>query len=96
MRTSVIAAALSAALLATPAYASVLDFTGPFAVANWTTTLNGVPPGGGAPAGVDTSGAPLSVTINGGDDGNNCPSRTCSVDFTIAMGSYDSVSFHWD
>ena len=104
LRKSVIAAyvLMSATVIALPtASAGILDFTGPFAVGNWTTTLAGSPPGGGAPAGVDTSGAPSSLTLTGGDSGcdnyfdSGIPGP-CATNFTIVLPSaLDRVSFHW-
>ena len=77
-----------------PASASLFNFTGPFAPANWTTTITGTVDGGGAENGnVNTSGAPPSITINGGDDpsfATGCPGGVtgvagpCDIAFTIA------------
>src|SRR5688500_19055015 len=102
---SVIAAGalMSAAVITVPtASAGILDFTGPFAVGNWTATLAGSPPGGGAPAAVDTSGAPSSVMLTGGDSG--CDNHfdpgipgPCATNFTITVPStLDRISFHWE
>lgn len=90
-----VALAVSGAFASIPiANAEVIGFNGPFAAGNWTTTLNGDPAGGGAPAGVDTSGAPGSIKITGGD--GVCNTGPCTTDFTIAMPSGDSnLSFHW-
>jgi hypothetical protein len=70
-------------------------FQGTYAVGNWTTTLTGVPPGGGIPAGVDLSAAPNAVTLKGGDEG--CFTVTdinCQVQFTIAAQAIRFL-FHW-
>jgi hypothetical protein len=105
LRKSVIAAAvlMSAAVISVPtASAGIQDFTGPFAVGNWDATLAGLPPGGGDPAGVDTSGAPGSVKLTGGDSGcdnyfdSGIPGP-CATNFTITLPTtLDRVSFHWD
>ena len=68
------------------------DFIGPYAVSNWTTTLIGTPPGGGST--IDTSGAPASIQILGGNSG--CIVFQCTVSFTIAAVASGDVSFHWD
>jgi len=78
------------------ASADYIDFVGPYDVSNWTTTLTGDPGGGGTPAGVDTSGAPGSVALTGGDYGCNTFTVTdCDVLFTIAVVN-GFVQFHWD
>lgn len=68
------------------------DFSGPYAPANWTTTLTGTPPGGGGS--VDASGAPASITLNGGD--SPCITMPCHLDYTIAAPGSGTLSFHWD
>jgi hypothetical protein len=67
------------------------DFVGPYDVGNWDTTLTGSPPGGGSL--IDTSGAPASIEIVGGDLG--CFGVPCNVDFTIAAVASGFVSFDW-
>jgi hypothetical protein len=101
LKKNVIAAALAisgAFGAVSAANASVLDdFTGPFAVGNWTTTLNGTPPGGGLPAEVDTGGAPLSIKVTGGNGVcDSFPSPACTTDFTIAIpDGFKDIWFHW-
>lgn len=56
------------AVCLTIAPAVFAQFDGNYAPANWTETLAGDPPGGGAPAEIDWSGAPASVRLVGGDD----------------------------
>jgi len=68
------------------------DFIGPYDVSNWTTTLIGTPPGGGST--INTSGAPASIQILGGNSG--CTVFPCAIDFTIAAVASGIVSFHWD
>lgn len=90
-----LAGAACAALAST---ASAGGFSGPIAPDNWTTTISG-PAFGSA---VDTSGAPASITLIGGDDVSmgGCPDGTvpgfvgsCEIDFTAAVvGTY---TFHW-
>ena len=85
--------ALCAAMLGAPV-AAWADFSGPYAPANWTTTLTGTPPGGGGT--VDVSGAPASITLNGGND--VCvadPANPCWLDYTIAVPAAGMVSFDW-
>jgi hypothetical protein len=68
------------------------DFIGPYSVANWTTTLTGTPPGGGST--INTSGAPASIQILGGNSG--CTVFPCAITFTIAAVASGIVNFHWD
>ena len=99
----VAAASIGAAVIAVPtASAAIIGFTGLFAPGNWTTTLAGGPPaGGGAPAGVNPSGAPASIQLTGGDSGcdsyfNSGIPGPCATNFTLAMpAGFSSVSFHW-
>ena len=80
--------ALGGVLLApSPAAA---NFSGAYDVTNWTTTLTGSPPAGGGT--MDTSLAPSSIAIMGGDSG--C-AVGCPLDFTIAAAGAGSVSFDW-
>ena len=81
-------AVTSVVVFASPALA---DFSGPYNVGNWATTLAGAPPGGGGM--VDTLGAPASIEIVGGDSG--CSEGLCTVDFTIAAVASGVVSFNW-
>src|SRR3954471_19241502 len=98
----VAAASIGAAVVTlASANAAIVNFTGPFAVGNWTTTLTGSPPGGGAPAGVNTSGAPTSVMLTGGDSGcgnfsNSGTPGPCATNFTITMPATLPLHFHWD
>ena len=85
------ALAFRATVLAWPMSAWA-DFSGPYAPANWTTTLTGTPPGGGGS--VDASGAPASITLNGGD--SPCITMPCHLDYTIAAPGSGTLSFHWD
>src|SRR4051812_48669025 len=83
-----------------PLHAALINFTGPFAIGNWTATLTGSPAGGGAPAGVNTSGGPNSVTLTGGDSGcdnyfNGGTPGPCATNFTIAMPVTAGIGFHW-
>ena len=97
LRKTVIAMSLAAAggLASMPASADIIDFTGPLDVSNWTTTLSGSPPGGGGS--VDTTGAPGSVKIIGGNSSCGSGNGTCQTDFTITLPSdANTVSFNWD
>src|SRR5262245_18522750 len=89
MNRTVLAIVLGMVVFVPPAQA---DFVGPYAVINWTTTLTGSPPGGGGT--VDTSGAPASIEIVGGDLG--CDPQPCNLDFTIAAVASGLVSFDWN
>ena len=73
------AAALSGLFVCLPATAGFVGFAGPDAPANWTTTTTGSVFGGNN-GNVNTTGAPSSIAITGGDDpsdtsdspGNGC------------------------
>lgn len=82
---------LCATIMAWP-FSAWADFSGTYAPANWTTTLQGNPPAGGGT--VDTSNAPASITLNGGDD--DCSEAPCYLDYTIEAPATGSVSFHWE
>jgi hypothetical protein len=68
------------------------DFSGAYAPANWTTSLAGTPPGGGGS--VDTSGAPASITLNGGDAG--CSAGPCTLQYTITAPGSGPLTFDWN
>jgi hypothetical protein len=72
--------ALLALGLSTPAAA---DFSGYFAVSNWTVTDNA----GGS---VDTSSAPLSVTLTSGNS-----QVAGDTFFTITAPTTENISFNW-
>lgn len=89
-------------------FAANADFSGAYAPSHWTTTLTGpagAPPGGGAPVDVDTTGAPSSITIIGGDsadpttlcwDDNLAISRKgCSILYTTTAAGIGDVAFEW-
>ena len=91
LRAALMAAALATTGAAAPALAA---FSGQYDSSGWTTTLTGTPPGGGWPAGVDTTAAPDAITIVGGDEvwpgGTDCwddnlanPRKGCAVLYTI-------------
>ena len=86
------ALAFCATVLACPLSAWA-DFSGPYAPANWTTTLTGTPPAGGGS--VDASGAPAAITLNGGNVDCTSGTGTCLLDFTIAVPAAGTVSFDW-
>lgn len=104
MKKTLIAASLaigSAFAAAPAAYAGVVGFTDGFAPGNWTTTLTGTPPGGGAPpAGATNDGATL--TLSGGDSGTPdltafCTAGPCMITYTIATPGPDHhLLFHWE
>lgn len=70
------------------------DFSGAYAPANWTTSLAGTPAGGGGS--VDTSGAPASITLNGGDAGCDSGSGTCTLQYTITAPGSGPLTFDWN
>jgi hypothetical protein len=85
---------LLAAVLTAATPAALAAFSGPYDVSNWTTTLTGDPAGGGGS--VDTSGAPTSVQILGGDAGcDQILAGFCMVDYTIAAAAAGTVAFDW-
>ncbi|PYL16877.1 MAG: PEP-CTERM sorting domain-containing protein [Verrucomicrobia bacterium] len=75
------------AAVAIPAAAKA-DFSGYYAPANWTFQNTG----GSTDGSVDTSGAPASITLTGGNSQSGTPGDT---NFTIAAGASGLVSFHW-
>jgi hypothetical protein len=88
-RSGVASAGLLALFLVLPgrAAAAPIGFSGPYAPANWTTTLNN------SNGSVDTTGAPTSITILGSDNGSGLPGDT---DFTIPVPASGTISFDWD
>jgi len=77
---------------ASAAFTGYYSLTGP----NWTTTLTGDPPAGGAPVGVDITGAPSSLALTGGDFGcNTATVDDCTVQFTISSQN-SAFLFHWE
>ncbi len=97
-------AAVSLTLALAP-LSAMADFSGAFAPANWTTTLLGSPAGGGG-ASVDTSLAPASIKIIGGDSVSPggpesltpaCTTGigTCEIRYTITAPTWGAVNFDW-
>jgi hypothetical protein len=68
--------------------AAKADFSGYYAPGNWTLTNSG----GSTDGHVDTSGAPASITLFGGNSQSGTPGDT---DFTIAAAASGTLSFHW-
>jgi hypothetical protein len=68
------------------------DFSGAYAPANWATSLTGSPAGGGGS--VDTSGAPASITLNGGNAG--CSTQPCTLQYTITAPGSGPLTFDWN
>jgi hypothetical protein len=79
-------AACVLAMAGTAQAGTVVGFSGPFAVANWSfaTTDDGS---------VNTAGAPASIVLTGGDSGSGISSTT---DFTIQVAKDTTISFSWD
>ena len=72
---------VGATLMCSNAYAA---FDGDYAAANWTLAS-----GTGS---IDVSGAPLGVTLTGGNDGSGSASSTI---FSIAIAATGTLSFDW-
>ena len=68
------------------ASAGLISFSGDFAPANWTLTTNG---GDGS---VDTSGAPVSITLFGSDTGSVWQVITL---YSITLPSNITLDFYW-
>jgi hypothetical protein len=90
-----VAAAMLTLGIAFPAAAAIdpysyfSDFTGPFAVENWTIVTAGDDNNGS----VDTSNAPTSVSLLGSDAG---PFGVFDVDFVITAPINAAVTFDWN
>ncbi len=78
-------ATLGAVAFATPASASSL-FSGPYAPANWTTTLTN------SDGSVNTAGAPGSITVLGTDNGSFAGGNTL---YTTTAAATGTVGFDW-
>jgi hypothetical protein len=104
-----LAAAAVATLSILGASAASAAFDGYYDLSHWTTTLTGgdnlppfIPTGGHNPSDpldvpVDTSGAPNSVKINGGDNGcGTFPLTNCRTLFSIVVQGNQQFTFHWD
>jgi hypothetical protein len=64
--------------------ATIVDFTGPYDVSNWTTTITDFTDGT-----VFLGDAPASITLLGGNQGS------ALVDFTVVAVEPGTVSFDW-
>ncbi|HKW91598.1 MAG TPA: PEP-CTERM sorting domain-containing protein [Methylomirabilota bacterium] len=71
-------------------------FIGDFDVSHWLTNNPplGIPVAGGGT--VDTTGAPNSIQLLGGNSGCSSGSGTCILTFTTSIGANGFISFHWD
>ena len=67
--------------------ATVFGFQGPYAPINWTLTNSN------ADGFVDTSGAPASISLTGGDNGSDDFGTT---DYTTTAAAAGTVTFDWD
>jgi hypothetical protein len=84
----------AAALLFLSSLPASADFSGYYDPANWTTTATGTPPAAGGS--VDTTLAPASIVLNGGDNEVECaPNGTCLLDYTIQAPATGTLSFDW-
>jgi len=78
---------LAALSLAFAAPAEAVDFTGSYAVGNWTTTVTN-----GGDGSVNTGSAPVSIALTSSDNDVG----QSNVDFTIAAAASGTVSFDWN
>ncbi|MCC5865549.1 MAG: hypothetical protein JJU31_10550 [Wenzhouxiangella sp.] len=72
---------------------ALAQFDGDYAIANWTEIREGTPPAGGGE--IDTSGAPASILLQGGDDGcddGGVPESDASGRGAVILGGPPSVS----
>lgn len=84
---NLIKAAVGAFGICAVAQTARADFSGPYAPTNWTFAANG---GDGT---VDTTSAPVSITITGNNNGNQTPTNT---DYFITAVTSGTWSFDWD
>jgi hypothetical protein len=82
-------ASLAAVAIPSAAKADPADFSGPYAPANWTFTNTG----GSTDGSVNTAGAPVSISLTGGNSGSGTSGTT---NFTIAAVASGMVSFDWN
>ena len=79
--------AVTLALICTlSADAAPIGFSGPYDTANWTQSLVN------SDGGVNTAGAPSSISITSGNNGNFLPGET---NYTITLPYSGTVSFDW-
>jgi protein with PEP-CTERM/exosortase system signal len=83
-------ATVGLATVAIPAVAEA-NFSGPYAVSNWTFQNTG----GSINGSVNTSGAPSSILLIGGSSGNATANGPGTTDFTITAVAAGVVSFNW-
>lgn len=82
----------AAALALGFAMPSLADFSGPYALANWTTTPGADGTGGTIiPA---TGSSASALLIQGGNDGD-CGGLDCRVSFWITVPGAGNISFDW-
>jgi len=91
MSKSIFRAAAAAAALLGLSMPALADFSGYYAVGNWTQACS---PAGCADdnGSVSLLGAPASIELIGSDTGSGNPTR---LDFTILTQAAGTVSFHW-
>ena len=80
-------ASLAAVAIPAAAKADLEDFSGPYAPANWTFTNTGTSNGN-----VNTSGAPASIILTGGNSGGG----SGTTNFTIAAVASGMLTFDWN
>ena len=67
--------------------ATVFGFQGPYDPINWTFANSN------ADGSVNTSGAPASISLTGGDNGSEVPGTT---DYTTTAAAAGTVTFNWN
>jgi hypothetical protein len=78
---------LTLAAASSASAATVFGFQTPYAPINWTLTNNN------ADGSVNTSGAPTSISLTGGNNGSNAPGTT---DYTTTAAAAGTVTFDWN
>jgi hypothetical protein len=78
---------LTLAAASSASAATVFGFQSPYAPINWTLTNSD------ADGFVDTTGAPASISLTGGDNGSDDPGTT---DYTTTAAAAGTVTFDWN
>jgi hypothetical protein len=78
---------LTLAAASSASAATVFGFQGPYAPINWTLTNSN------ADGFVDTTGAPASISLTGGNNGSNASGTT---NYTTTAAAAGTVTFNWN
>ena len=84
---AITAVGLTLAVASSASAATVFGFQDEYAPSNWTFTNSN------ADGSVNTSQAPTSISLTGGDDGSSAPGNT---DYTTTAAAAGEVMFDWD